>query len=83
MQELLRRHRENFENIRKQLDKQYLEQSEVDRQAQQGKVALAKKPASAPDVDKEVRRALQAFRNNTFKSLSRERRSVAWTSYAP
>jgi len=67
MQELLRQHREDFDDIRKQLDKQYLQQSEVDRQARQGKVALAKKPASAPDLDKEVRHALQAFRNKTFK----------------
>jgi hypothetical protein len=67
MQELRRRHHEDFQDIRKQLDKQYLEQSDVDRQARQGKVALAKNPADAPDVDKEVRRALQAFRSNSFK----------------
>jgi len=67
MKVLLDVHRNDFAHIQKQLNQQYLDQVEIKRQAQEGKIALGKENIKEPDLDKEIERALRAFKNRTYK----------------
>ncbi len=67
MKELTREFKKDFQHVRRQLNKQYLNQADLDRQERQGKVALEKKIAAEPNVEREIERAIQAFKNRTYK----------------
>lgn len=68
---LLKKHHEDTEYILAQLDKQYLEQTDVDRQTQHGKVAFKRRAASDLtmkfDIESEIQRAFKAFSDSRFK----------------
>ncbi|MEZ5583120.1 MAG: hypothetical protein R3F37_10475 [Candidatus Competibacteraceae bacterium] len=64
---LLLEHEKDYQRIQRQLQRQYLEQADVDRQAQRGKVALERVMDKVPQEEKEIERALKAFRNGSYK----------------
>ncbi|MEE4376798.1 MAG: hypothetical protein V2J55_04695 [Candidatus Competibacteraceae bacterium] len=64
---LLLEHEKDFQQIQRQLQRQYLEQADVNRQAQQGKVALEREKNTAPQEEREIERALRAFRHGSYK----------------
>ena len=67
LDELIRQ-RLDQQTIHQRFKQQYLHPEDIDRQIANGKIALARPDESAtPDLDREVKRVLDAFEKQSFK----------------